>query len=81
MHSTNLYVREPETLELHWGSFLSPFKRPLWLAIISAIILLTMLLLVSHKLRSYYENKNLQDEHLWELIYCIFGAFCCQGKT
>lgn len=80
LFSTNLYVRETETLELHWSSFLAPFKRQLWFAIIAAIIFLTMLLLVSHKLSSYYGNSDSQDENLWELIYCVYGAFCGQGN-
>jgi hypothetical protein len=67
-------------MELHWNSFLAPFKRPLWFAVITAVVLLAMLLTVCHKFGRYYGKADSHDESLWELFYGICGAFCCQGK-
>jgi hypothetical protein len=78
--STNLYIQGTETLELHWSSFLAPFKRELWFAIIAAIIVLTMLLVVSHEIRRWCGNTDSHQEHFWESFYCVYGAFCGQGK-
>jgi hypothetical protein len=36
---------------------------------------------LAHELRSYCGNRDLHDEHSWELIYCVFGAICGQGTT
>lgn len=68
-------------MELHWSSFLAPFKRRLWFAVITAIVLLTTLLAVSHKFRRYYGKADSHDESSWESFYSICGAFCCQGKS
>jgi hypothetical protein len=78
--STYLYVGETETLELHWSIFLAPFRRRLWFAVITAIVLLTTLLAISHKFRRYHGKADSHDERFWESFYSICGTFCCQGK-
>ncbi|PSN34668.1 hypothetical protein C0J52_19806 [Blattella germanica] len=77
--NTNMYIRELETLELHWSSFLSPFKRRLWLSVIAALILLTGALIFSlHMGKSSTQTFNFQN--VLESFYCIYGAFCGQGR-
>ncbi|KAJ9585857.1 hypothetical protein L9F63_020499 [Diploptera punctata] len=76
---TNLYIREIETLELHWSSFLSPFKKQLWYAVVAALFILSCVFMYSNYMRRRNNTCNPID-NLIESFYCIYGAFCGQGR-
>ena len=80
LYSTHLYIRELETLELHWSSFLSPFKKYLWFAVIAALVILSAVFMFSNYMAVHNIHNN-SIENMIEPFYCIYGAFCGQGKV
>jgi hypothetical protein len=75
-----VYIRRPEVYSLHWNLPLAPFSSRLWLCVLVAMGLLSLILPLTCNIQRHHGNRNERAFRLRDVWLCIFGIFCQQGK-
>jgi uncharacterized membrane protein YozB (DUF420 family) len=77
----HIYVRQPDGLQLHWNTYLSPLGSRLWLAIVLIILIIATILPTLQRLGRRHDSTERTTERFWftDCLFYVFGAFCQQG--
>ncbi|PSN34366.1 Ionotropic receptor 139 [Blattella germanica] len=78
----SIFIREPDNKSTQWGNFLAPFSSKLWIAVLTAIVVLALFLALLYYCGRRYGNQEAEDSSrydLYDYFLYIFGVFCSQG--
>jgi hypothetical protein len=77
-----VYIRRPNSRNLAWDSFLTPFTRGIWIATAACVVLTAASLMLVDKLwmgrRCGLERRKI-CLHILQVVQFSLGAFCLQG--
>ena len=76
-------MKSPDTLNLQWDRFLSPFSLKLWIALVGAVLVIAVHFTLIYYLGRRFGNQEADSIKFYTLsdsLMLVLGILCLQGE-